>query len=187
MKSVIVLSTTNKEGFSENILEVVGKALDKKLKAYELIDLYADNFNPVMTAEGERAYCEGKASDELVSKYQEILKDSDEIIFIFPIWWNNVPAMLKGFFDKVFIKEFAFKEENSRPKGLLTNIKNGLLITTSETDTEYIKNELGNPIENTIVKATLNIAGINNVTWINNNMANESKADFLDEIEKYFS
>lgn len=185
MKCTIVLCSTKESSFSKSILDSVGKELDKKLKAYELIDLYDDNFNPVMTAEGERCYCEGKPSDELVSKYQKILKDSDEIVFIFPIWWNNVPAMLKGFFDKVFIKEFAFKEENRRPQGLLTNIKKGLLITTSETDTEYIKNDLGNPIENTIIKATLNVAGISNVNWINKNMADEDKKEFLCDLIKY--
>lgn len=187
MKSAIVLCTTNETSFSKLVMDAVAKGLDKKLKPYDLINLYEDNFNPVMTAEGERLYCEGKPSDELVSKYQRILKESDEIIFIFPIWWNNVPAMLKGFIDKVFIKEFAFREENGRPKGLLNNIKSGLLITTSETDAEYIKNDLGNPIENTIIKATLEVAGMSNVKWINNNMARQEKEKFLGEIEEYFS
>lgn len=187
MKSTIVLCTPNENSFSRTVIDTVGKGLDKKLKAYDLIDLYRENFNPIMTAEGEKLYCEGKPSDELVSKYQNILKESDEIIFIFPIWWNNVPAMLKGFIDKVFIKEFAFKEENGRPKGLLTNIKSGLLITTSETDAEYIKNDLGNPIENTIIKATLEVAGMSNIKWINNNMANNNKEEFLNQIESYFS
>lgn len=187
MKSTIVLCTTNETSFSTSVTEAVGKGLEKKSKAYNLIDLYKDNFNPVMTAEGEKLYCEGKPSDELVAKYQKILKESDEIIFIFPIWWNNVPAMLKGFIDKVFIKDFAFKEENGRPKGLLTNIKSGLLITTSETDAAYIKNDLGNPIENTIIKATLEVVGMSNIKWINNNMASEDKEKFLREIEQYFS
>lgn len=187
MKSAIILCTTNETSFSKLVTEAVGKGLDKKLKPYELIDLYKDNFNPVMTAEGEKLYCEGKPSDELVTKYQKILKESDEVIFIFPIWWNNVPAMLKGFIDKVFIKEFAFVEENGRTKGLLTNIKGGLLITTSETDAAYIKNDLGNPIENTIIKATLEVAGMSNIKWVNNNMASQDKGKFLSEIEEYFS
>ena len=187
MKTTIVLCATSENSFSRSVVKAVGEGLDKKLKAYELIDLYGENFNPIMTAEGEKLYCEGKPSDELVTKYQKILKDTDEIIFVFPIWWNNVPAMLKGFFDKVFIKEFAFTEENNRPKGLLTNIKSGLVITTSETDAAYIKNDLGNPIENTIIKATLEVAGMSNIKWINNNMASENKEEFLMEIENYFN
>ena len=187
MKSTIVICSTNENSFSRSVMEAVGKGLDKKLKAYELIDLYDDNFNPIMTAEGEKLYCEGKPSDELVVKYQEILNDTDEIIFIFPIWWNNVPAMLKGFFDKVFIKDFAFTEEDNIPKGLLTNIKSGLLITTSETNTDYMKNELGNPIENTIIRGTLEVAGMSNIEWINANLENEDKKSFLEKVEEYLN
>ena len=113
------------------------------------------------------------------------LKNIKNIVFIFPIWWNNVPAMLKGFFDKVFIKEFAFIEENNKPKGLLNNINKGLLITTSESDCSYIKNDLGNPIEKTIIKATLEVVGMSNIKWINVNMEPEDqeKQSFLQEIE----
>ena len=46
-------------------------------------------------------YSQGKSIDPLVEKYQEILKKTDEIILIFPIWWSSMPAILKGFFDKI--------------------------------------------------------------------------------------
>ena len=43
-------------------------------------------------------------SDKRHLKYQKHLKESDEIILVFPLWFNNVPAILKGFFDKVLLK-----------------------------------------------------------------------------------
>lgn len=190
MNTTIVISNPDKNSFNKNIMDNVIKGIEKCGKNYSIIDLYEDKFNPVMTAEEVKLYTKGESDDKLVKKYQNILKESDEIVFIFPIWWNNVPAMLKGFFDKVFIKEFAFEEENNRPKGKLNHIKKGMIITTSESDTEYIKDELGNPIENTIIKSTLNICGIENVKWINNNLANDNKCDkdeFLKNIEVYFS
>ncbi len=186
MNSTIVLCTTNENSFSEVIVDKIASELDKKMKPYELIDLYKDNFNPVMTAEGEKLYSQGKPSDVLVAKYQKILKESDEIFFIFPIWWNNVPAMLKGFFDKVFIKDFAFKEENGVPVGLLKNINCGMVVTTSEMDMSNLKNKMENPIENTIIKATLYEVGMSNLKWINSNVAATSKHEFILEIENYF-
>ncbi len=186
MKSTIVLCTTNQNSFSEIIIDKIASELDKKMKPYELIDLYKDNFNPVMTAEGEKLYSQGKASDVLVEKYQRILKDTDEIFFVFPIWWNNVPAMLKGFFDKVFIKDFAFKESDGSPVGLLNNIKCGLVATTSEMDMSNLKSKMENPIENTIIKATLYEVGMSNIKWINNNVATTNKEEFMIEIENYF-
>lgn len=189
MNTAIIISNPDKNSFNKNIMDNVIKGIEKCGKNYSIIDLYEDKFNPVMTAEEVKLYTKGESDDKLVKKYQNTLKESDEIVFIFPIWWNNVPAMLKGFFDKVFIKEFAFEEKNNRPKGKLNHIKKGMIITTSESDTEYIKDELGNPIENTIIKSTLNICGIENIKWINNNLANDDKCDkneFLINIEKYF-
>lgn len=185
MKTIIIECNPSKNSFGESIKEKVISVLDGKKKEYEIIELYKDNFNPVMSEEDEKLYSKGESKDELVKKYQGYLKEGNEIIFIFPIWWNNVPAMLKGFFDKVFIKEVAFIEENNRPKGLLTNINKGLLITTSESDTSYIKNDLGNPIENTIIKSTLEVAGMSNISWINLNVASDQckKEEFLTELE----
>lgn len=186
MKTTIIVCNPSEKSFSKDIMNSVINNLEDKKKEYEVVDLYKDKFNPVMTEEDEKLYSLGKSNDILVKKYQTIIKDSDELILIFPIWWNNVPAMLKGFFDKVFIKEFAFTEENGVTKGLLTNINKGFVITTSESNAQYIKNDLGSPIENTIIKATLEVAGMSNIKWINNNMSSpECKSNtFLDEISK---
>lgn len=186
MNSTIIIANPCSDAFSVNIMNKVSNTLNKKGKSYEIIDLYKDDFNPVMTEEEVKLYSKGEVKDSLVKKYQDILKSTDEIVFIFPIWHNNAPAILKGFFDKVFVKEFAFIEENQRPKGTLTNIKKGLVITTSESSTEYIKEDLNSPIESGFIKAILNVVGMTNIKWINNNLADdneEDKAIFLDEIE----
>lgn len=186
--TAIIIANPSSDSFSKSIENYVSKALKDRDKPYEIIDLYNDNFNPVMTKEEVDLYSNGSSKDELVKKYQHIIKSTDEIVFIFPIWWNSAPAILKGFFDKVFIKEFAFIEENKRPKGILTNITSGLVITTSETDTEYIKEELDNPIEKGFIKGILNVSGMKNIKWINNNLAEDnenSKIEFINSIKNY--
>ena len=105
------------------------------------------------------------------------------IYLVLPLWFNNVAAIFKGFFDKVFLKEFAFTEENNKPKGLLNNIKSGLVISTSESNSAYLIEGLNNPIETVVVKGTLGICGIENVEYINMNVENKDKYDL---IEKYF-
>lgn len=188
MNITVIVANPSKDSFSKNILKKVEDTLKEKEKSYEIIDLYEDKFNPVMSEEDVNLYSKGETNDPLVKKYQEILKATDRIIFIFPIWWNSCPAMLKGFFDKVFLKKFAFTEENNRPVGLLTNIKTGLVITTSETDTKYMVDELDNPIESTFVKGILNSAGMTDIKWINKNLAEageEGKNIFLDNIASH--
>lgn len=188
MNITVIVSNPCKDSFSKSIVEKIENTLKEKEKNYEIIDLYEDNFNPVMNAEDVELYSKGETNDALVKKYQTILKETDRIVFVFPIWWNSCPAMLKGFFDKVFLKEFAFTEKNKRPVGLLTNIKSGLVVTTSETDTKYMVEELDNPIESTFVKGILNSSGMTDIKWINKNLAEtgeEGKNRFLNNIASY--
>lgn len=188
MNTTVIVANPSTDSFSKSIMEKVLNTLKEKEKSYEIIDLYNDDFNPIMSEEDVKLYVKGETKDELVKKYQKILKETNQLVCIFPIWWNSCPAILKGFFDRVFLKEFAFTEQDKRPVGLLTNITSALVITTSETDTDYMVKELGNPIEATFMKGTLNMAGIDNVKWINENLADnneESKNKFLDNIANY--
>ncbi|MCH1960598.1 NAD(P)H-dependent oxidoreductase [Romboutsia hominis] len=183
MKTTIIVASPSEKSFSKKIVEKLSKKLIENRAEYEIIDLYKDNFNPVMTEKEEQLYNEGKTDDELVKKYQQSIRNSDEIILVFPVWFNNVPAILKGFFDKVFIKNFAFSEEDNKTKGLLTNIKSGMVITTSESNTSYLKDKLNNPIETVIIKGTLEVCGMKNIKYINLNVEDKEKEDVF---ESYF-
>ena len=94
--------------FNKAILDSVTKKFEEMKESYTIIDLHKDNFDPVMREEDLKLYSEGKFNDPLVGKYQEILKKSDGLVFIFPIWWSTMPAILKGFLDKVFLLNFAY-------------------------------------------------------------------------------
>lgn len=180
MKSTIILSSTNEASLAKEVTKKLVEKLQRNNKEYEIIDLYKENFNPVMTEQQEKLYSKGQTDCDLVKKYQETLRNTDEIILVFPLWMNNVPAIMKGFFDKVLIKEFAFTEENNKPKGLLCNIKSGLVISTSESSYDDLE-KLNNPIETVIVKGTLGVCGIENVEYINMNVENKE-----DNFKKYF-
>ena len=73
-----------------------------------------------------------------VKEYQKMIKDSSELVFIFPIWWFYLPGILKGFFDKVMLKKFAYQvDEQGTWTGLLTNIKKVTVITTASMTKEF--------------------------------------------------
>ncbi len=152
--------------FNKAILDTITTALEKKKKEYQVIDLNKDNFNPVMT-EGELAlYSKGQHKDPLVTKYQNMLKKTDEIIFLFPLWWYNTPAILKGFIDKVMLKNFSYTESSTGLKGKLTHIRSAKVITTGQAQRWYVKYFAGNMIQKTFINATLKGVGIKNAKWI---------------------
>lgn len=88
--------------FNNAMLKETKKVLNNNGQEYTLIDLNKDNFNPVMTQNDLSVYGKSGFKDPVVDKYIQILQKTEKIIFIFPIWWMGAPAILKGFFDKVF-------------------------------------------------------------------------------------
>ena len=83
------------------------------------------------------------------------------MIFIFPIWWGTMPAVLKGFFDKVLLVNFSHNYQNGWTP--LLKIEKTTVITTSESPTDHYKV----PIEECFIKMMLYAVGINNATWLN--------------------
>ena len=154
--------------FNKAILDTVIKNLEVEKKQYQLIDLIKDNFDPVLRENELKLYSQGKSDDPLVNKYQLMLNSTKELIFIFPIWWYDVPAILKGFIDKVMLKGFAYEESTTGIRGRLNHIKRTAVITTSESPTWYLKLFARNPIENNFIKNTLKAIGLKNIKWLNN-------------------
>lgn len=91
--------------------------------AIQISDLYAMNFNPVVTiddfldpldaprfelhAEQRKASADGTFAADIQEEQQKLLW-ADTILFYFPLWWYSVPAILKGWIDRVFAYGFAY-------------------------------------------------------------------------------
>ncbi|WP_027550695.1 NAD(P)H-dependent oxidoreductase [Bradyrhizobium sp. Cp5.3] len=88
-------------------------------------DLYREGFSPAMTAAERRSYYEGSYAGDAVARLIGDLRRADGIIFCFPHWWFSMPAMLKGYFDRVWAPGTAFAHDLSggRIRPLLTNIR----------------------------------------------------------------
>ncbi|MDN4636466.1 NAD(P)H-dependent oxidoreductase [Bacillus altitudinis] len=178
--------------YNHAILTSITEKLETKRETFQVIDLYKDGFNPVFTAEELKHFHKGETPYSLVKDYQEKLKQSTELVFIFPVWWWDLPAMLKGFIDKVMLSGFAFIEDQNTGtlQGLLTNIKKTTVISTSTTDKEYIESEAGNAIQSVFIDRTLADLGIKNesTNWIHFSRVNlttdEKRKQFLKEISQ---
>ena len=101
---LIIYAHPDKNSFNHGVLEGVKNVLSKNNKPYEVIDLYEINYNPVLTLEEMK----GKASEQTLA-FQQMIKGASNIIFIFPVFWFRAPAIMEGFFDKVFVPGFAYR------------------------------------------------------------------------------
>ena len=184
--TTIIYAHPYEQSFNHAILQRVRELLESKGEAYKLIDLYADGFNPAYTKEELALFNQGKALDPQVRHYQEILKKTDRLIFIFPIWWADMPAIVKGFEDKVFLKTLAYNPTLTGIKGCLTQIREAVVITTSTAPTWYLKFFCGNVIGKTMIGHTLKGIGVGSGRWINFGGMDKSTAQarqsFLDKL-----
>ena len=112
------------------IFTKVQQILKARKEEFSAIDLYWDNFNPAYDARELSLFKAGKTSDPNVKKYQKLLKEANRLIFTFPVWWNDTPAIIKGFIDKVMKKQFAYNVGATGVIGHLKNIQRVEVMTT---------------------------------------------------------
>ncbi len=166
MKYLLITSHPYKGSFNNAIAEAFSEAAAVKGHRINTIDLVADGFNPVMDSEDLRLWREGKSDEPLVEKYQQAVEEADTLVFPFPVWWGLMPAVLKGFCDKVLTPGWAYNYGMENGKiidgvliGRLDN-KTAIVITTMEMPEADYNRNFNNPVENAFIKNTLELCGI---------------------------
>ena len=194
MKVVIVFNHPYEGSYCNAILNSVTRGLEKANHQIDIINLDKECFNPVMTAADLKAFRDKQPIDPKVVEYKNRLKQADHVVFIFPIWWELMPAMMKGFIDKVIFPGVAYdyvNGSNTRMKPLLTNIKGVTVITTMNTPRILYRIIFGNPIQKALMLGTFWKLGYKNRKWISLNMVKqvsiEKRQSWLNKIEKTFA
>jgi NAD(P)H dehydrogenase (quinone) len=79
-------------------------------------DLYAEGFDPVMSERDRAEYRDTTVNRTRVSSYADRLLAAEALILIYPVWNEGFPAILKGFFDRVFIPGVSFEMNHTTPE-----------------------------------------------------------------------
>jgi putative NADPH-quinone reductase len=153
MRFLIIESHPYEGSFTTGAATMIRKVLMDKGYTVENISLVDDLFNPVMSADELKLWREGKSTDKLVEKYQAMITKADMLVIPFPIWWGNMPAILKGFWDKVFLPGWAFSPSS------ITG-KKAVVITTMTSSSATFNEHLQNPVRGAFIKNTLEMCGI---------------------------
>jgi putative NADPH-quinone reductase len=110
------------------------KALDGLRAAgheVDLLDLYAEKFDPVLSEDARRDYHDTSRNQAGLEDYVRRLKSADALVVQFPVWCFGMPAMLKGFFDRMIMPGVAFDiSDATRVKPMLGNLKHVAGIVT---------------------------------------------------------
>ncbi len=132
MKCLIVTTHPLKDSLCHLLSKHVIKTLEKKGHKISIEDLYSQNFEPALTAEERKTYYADCYNQTAVSEQIKRLKETEALILLFPTWWFGFPAMLKGWFDRVWSPGIAYDhaKDLGAIKPLLDNLEKVLVVTT---------------------------------------------------------
>jgi NAD(P)H dehydrogenase (quinone) len=193
MRAVIVFNHPYEKSYCNAILEAVTTGLQKGKHHVDLIHLDNDNFNPAMSKEDLKAFVDHAPIDPQVIDYSNRLKKADHLIFIFPIWWDLMPAMTKGFIDRVLSPGIVY---DHHPRGfglipLLKNLKGVTIITTMNKPRIMYWLLIGNLIRKAMLSSVFKTMGYKNLNWISHNMVKsvtqKKRVKWLNDLEKRFA
>ena len=155
METLIIFAHPNTCGHNLHILNVVKDNINSN---YEVLNLYEIDYDPVLK-DKEHYTCNNEFVSKETKLIQSKIKKAKNLIFIYPIWWKSMPAILKGFFDRTILSGFAFKYMDGTPVGLLDD-KKALVFMTGGGSESYYKEDYDYPIKH-IKDDILGFCGIN--------------------------
>jgi NAD(P)H dehydrogenase (quinone) len=125
MKTLIVYCHPVPESFCGFVLAAALKGLKSAGHDVRVLDLYAMGFNPVMSADERRGYHTPVSNEAPIAEHLEALRWCEALIFVYPTWWYGMPAMLKGWLDRVWVPHatFSMPQETKAIGPVLTNIR----------------------------------------------------------------
>jgi len=193
MNATIVFNHPYEYSYCRALLDAVCRGLSKACCTTDIIYLDKEPFNPVMTASDLKAFKEHHPIDPKVIEYRERLQQADHLIFIFPIWWELMPALTKGFIDKVIFPGVAYEYTRNgygmRP--LFKKLKSITIITTMNTPSLLYRLVFGNAIRKALITGTFWKMGYKNLKWLNfgmvKNVSNKRRKKWLILLEQKFS
>ncbi len=187
MKILIVYAHPNPKSFNRAILDAVIEGLDACGHHTRIKDLYEANFNPLLDQEGLALANQGKVSEE-IEREQQDLKWAEGLVFIYPLWWFDRPAILKGWFDRVFTHGFAFRYTNEGMQGLLNHSKTLVIVTTGGDISEFDQLGATDYIVRPTTDGTLALCGVKNIVdkvlYSVTLLSDEERQKMLDEVRQ---
>ncbi len=114
-RALIVIAHPDLRSLSHSVAAEVGDALTDGGVSSEVADLAAEKFDPRFNAGDRSAYRRGAAVPGDVAAEQKRLDRVQHLILVFPVYWWSMPALLKGWIDRVFVNGWAFDQPEGGP------------------------------------------------------------------------
>ncbi|WP_127531765.1 NAD(P)H-dependent oxidoreductase [Paenibacillus kobensis] len=190
MKMLVIFTHPNHTSLSYAFLQQViqGSSENERIEEVQVLDLYAESFNPVLVFNEDKRRRDMHKDPEL-EQYRKQLLWADKIVLVYPIWWGRPPAMLLGYIDQLFASNFAYRDKKGLlPEGLLKG-KSVVCISTMKGPALYPLLWLNNAHKVLMRKALFRYVGIKSVKFFEfggMEKPNGQQKNKLDKVYRYF-
>jgi putative NADPH-quinone reductase len=130
MHVLMVYAHPRRDGFCAALRDSAKAALEAAGHTVELRDLYAESFNPILSAEERGRYHDIPANLAGIADQVASLQRAEALLLVYPTWWYGMPAILKGWFDRIWVPGVAFTLGDGAIRPALTNIRQIGVVTT---------------------------------------------------------
>ncbi len=161
MRVLVLYAHPLADSFAAALHRAVVAALQQSGHEVDDCDLYAEHFDPVLSAAERRAYNLPSPDLSGVAGHVARLREAEALVLCFPTWWYGMPAILKGYFDRVWAQGVAFSlsEGGGAIRPGLTNIRKVAVVTTYGAPWWMIRLVLRDPVRAVLLGGLARLCG----------------------------
>ena len=193
MRVLVIFAHPLGDSYAATLRDTVVAALEAGAHSVDLCDLYQEDFDPILSAQEWRDYENTSENTRAVSRHVERLRHAEGIIFVFPSWWYGMPAILKGYFDRVWLPGVAFEFGPQAIRPLLMSIRMFGVVTTTGAPEWFTRIYMGNPSRKVLMRglARLVVAPRAERFWLAlygmENATDAKRTEFIEQVRKRVS
>lgn len=191
-RMLIVLAHPVPESFIGAAAERATAALEASGHDVRVLDLYADDFDARLSRSEWRDRA-GAGKWTHLSSHTEALRWADGLVFVYPTWFGGQPAILKGWFERVWGEGIAYSApaNGGRVRGRLTNIAS-IDVVTTHGGTKFMNSLQGEPGKRVILRGMRSMCGLRcRTSWTafygNDQAKGTDRKAFLDRVSTAFA
>lgn len=142
VQAVVIVAHPCADSFTQALAARATTGLRAAGHHVDVVDLYGIGFRAAMTREERQAYhSDTPIIDPMVDEHAAILKRAHTLVFVYPTWWGGLPAVLKGWLERVMVPGvgFVLDERTGKVKPGLTNVRRLVGISTYGSPRTYVK------------------------------------------------
>jgi putative NADPH-quinone reductase len=161
MRVLVLYAHPLADSLAAALHRVVVETLQRAGHQVDDCDLYAEGFDPVLQPAERRAYNTANPEMSGVAEHVARLRAAEALVLCFPTWWYGMPAIHKGYFDRVWANTVAFQlpEGGGAIRPALTNIKKLWVVTSYGAPWWLIRLVLRDPVRAVILGGLARLCG----------------------------